>query len=291
MAKGALTIRRQIKSISNTKKMTKAMELVSAAKMRRSVAAAAASRPYAVSAEEVVSYLMPRIEKNMHPLLAERPVRRVGIIAIGTNRGLCGGFNANLAAAAHGQIARLKSEGVHIELYTLGRRIRDYCMRYGHSITADFPKEDITRSVTDILPLASVIIRTYSEGALDRVFLVFTEFLSTVRQQATVRQLLPFGAFRPLSEEKEELLSQVVFEPSPSDVVSHMLPRILETHLYQAVLDSEASEHSARMLAMHNASEAATDMLSDLRLTYNQARQAAITQEIAEISSGKAALE
>ncbi len=287
MAKGTLKIRRQIRSIGNTKKMTKAMELVSASKMRRSTSALLAARPYARAAEEVVEYLAARADAKLHPLLQSRTVKNLGIIVVGTNRGLCGGFNANVAAKVSEIVREHTAQGARaIELFTFGKRGREYCARLGHTVTADFPKSDVTRSVLDIAPVIATIVERYQKGTLDKIMLVTTRYVSSVSQRPFAKQLLPF-----FSEKHAGNLEQALFEPAELSVLEYMIPRLLETVVYRAVLESEASEHSARMLAMHNASEAATDMLFDLQLAYNQIRQAAITQEIAEISSGRAALE
>ncbi len=280
--------------------MTKAMELVSASKMRKAIAATLATRPYARHAGSILQYVSSqRSGEQSHPLLEIRPVKKVGIIVVSTNKGLCGGFNAALAALVKKRIAEEQHQGaVSCEIFTIGKRARDLLARFGVSLTADFPKKDITTSITDVLPLIHTVTKRYIEGTLDRVVLVYTDFISSARQKPTSQAFLPFL----LEEEEGELeapssgarmkeLAQCIYEPSPDQVLQYVIPRLLEAQLFQAVLESEASEHSARMVAMHNASEAATDILSDLRLTYNQIRQSGITQEIAEIASGRAALE
>jgi F-type H+-transporting ATPase subunit gamma len=295
MSKGALTIRRQIRSITNTKKMTKAMELVSASKMRKAVSATLATRPYASAAGALLAYLAPHADRKLHPLLQERERKNIGIVMISTNRGLCGGFNNALAQAVFKIAERERALGVEkVELVTAGRRGRDICARFGSvPLIADFEKRDVTTSVQDIAPIIYTVVQKYTAAEWDACYLVTTDFVSSVRQQVVEKMLLPFRveADQNEIERTRELFAPFMFEPSDEQVLRYIIPRILETQVYQAVLESEASEHSARMLAMHNASEAATDMLAGLRLTYNQARQAAITQEIAEISSGKAALE
>lgn len=292
MPSGSLAIKRQIKSTTNTKKMTKAMELVSASKMRKSIGAVLSARPYADAATELLAYLAPRADKKLHVLLQERKVKRVGVILISSNRGLCGGFNANLSQAIGALAQEEKDHGAEsVELFTLGRRGREYASRSGHTITADFLKSDVTRSVVDIMPLIHTVVEKFEKGELDKVMVVYTHFYSTMRQKPVTFQLVPFSApdFSPSANQRD--FAQFLFEPTDAQVLSYILPRLLETKVYKAVLESEASEHSARMMAMHNASESATDLLFDLQLSYNQARQAAITQEIAEISSGRAALE
>lgn len=298
MAKGTLAIRRQIKSIRNTKKVTKAMEMVSAAKMRKAVAAVQATRPYASGAWDLLRHLSPHADKKLHPLLQERAVKRVGIVVVNTNRGLCGGFNNVLVQNVVKLAEREKKEsGAQIELMTLGKRSRDMLVRFGYPIVADFVKKDITVSVWDILPLIHLIVEKYEKQEYDRVYLVYTDFISSVKQKAITKQLLPFGLFENDANQKEgvdvakDAFAEFLFEPGEGEVLDYIIPRLLESQVFQAVLESEASEHSSRMLAMHNATEAASDFLSDLQLAYNQIRQAGITQEIAEISSGRAAME
>lgn len=277
--------------------MTKAMELVSAAKMRKAIAAVLATRPYATFARDVLRYLASRTaDASLHPLLEVRPVKKAGFIVVSTNRGLCGSFNATLALTVRQKMARVKEEGASsTEVLSMGKRARDILARTGTNIAADFLKKDITTQVADILPLAHMVMKRYAEKELDRVYLAYTDYISSVKQKPVCVQLLPLelgsGIDVPSADGRQKELAGMLFEPSETQVLSYVIPRLLEVQLFQAVLESEASEHSSRMLAMHNASEAATDILSDLRLAYNQIRQAGITQEIAEISSGRAALE
>lgn len=274
--------------------MTKAMELVSAAKMRKSILAALATRPYATFAWDVLRYLAMRTnDASLHPLLQARSVKNVGIVAVSANKGLCGSFNASLAACVRHEMSAAKEHGaLSFEILSMGKRCRDILARAGTKISADFVKKDITTSIVDVLPLAHTIIKRYMDGELDRVYLAYTDYISSVKQKPVCKIILPIEmGSDSISQSEFVELAGVLFEPSETRVLSYVIPRILEIQLFQAVLESEASEHSARMLAMHNASHAATDMLSDLRLTYNQIRQAGITQEIAEISSGRAALE
>jgi len=297
MAKGTLAIRRQIKSIRNTKKVTKAMEMVSAAKMRKAISAVQSTRPYAHGAWDLLRHLAPHADRKLHPLLQERPVKRVGIIMVSTNRGLCGGFNNILVQQVVKLAEKEKVSGAHVELITLGKRARDMIARFGYLLAADFVKKDITHAVWDVLPLIHLITEKYEKQEYDKVYLAYTDFISSVKQKATIKQLLPFDPFVQDADQedgaslKKESFAEFLFEPGESEVLDYMIPRLLEMQVFQAVLESEASEHSSRMIAMHNATESATDFLADLQLTYNQIRQAGITQEIAEISSGRAALE
>ncbi len=276
------------------------MELVSASKMRKATAAVLATRPYATHAADVLNYLSSKNSgEQLHGLLAVRPVKKVGIIVISTNKGLCGGFNSALVTLVKNIIAEEKKRGAQsCELFTMGKRARDILARSNVKLTADFPKSDITTSISDVLPLIHTVTKQYIEGTLDRVLLGYTDYISSAQQKPTCQQLLPFlieeessDTVLPRSAERMKELAGVIYEPSPDQVLHYVIPRLLEARMFQAVLESEASEHSARMVAMHNATDAASDMLSDLRLTYNQIRQAGITQEIAEIASGRAALE
>ena len=272
--------------------------MVSATKMRKAVAAVQATRPYASGAWDLLCHLSPHADKKSHLLLQERPIKRVGIVVVSTNRGLCGGFNNVLVQKVVKLAEKEKQEsGAQIELMTLGKRSRDMLVRFGYPIVADFVKKDMTVSVWDILPLIHLIVEKYEKQEYDRVYLVYTDFISSVRQKVLVKRLLPFDLFENDASQEEGVVSkkepfaEFLFEPGESEVLEYIIPRLLESQVFQAVLESEASEHSSRMMAMHHATEAASDFLSDLSLAYNRIRQAGITQEIAEISSGRAAME
>jgi len=295
MPSSTISIRRQIRSITNTRKVTKAMELVSASKMRKAVAAVLATRPYAKAAMEVLGRIGKKTSGEIsHPLLEVRPVKKIAILAIGSNRGLCGGFNSLLGSAIVRKIPR-NTQGVKV--ITLGRRIRDIVARMGYTMEADFVKQDITKKVDDVVPAVKMLIDGYTTGEYDQVLLAYTDFFSVIKQVSTVVQLLPFELSKHADSEegiqdlKKSESSEYLFEPDPETVLAQLLPRLIEAQVFQAVLESEASEHSARMMAMKNATSAAKDLLDDLRLSYNQVRQAGITQEIAEISAGRLAVE
>lgn len=271
--------------------------------MRKAVAAVLATRSYARCAWDLLQHLASRADRALHPLLAVRPVRRCAVVIISSNRGLCGSFNTQLALKGIEAIRRAQDQGAqHVDIITFGRRARDTVARHGYAIHADFPKADITTSVSDIAGIIHLITRGYANGSLDRVDIVSSAFVSSVKQQIESWQLLPLitdhtarsGITEAATNEggnDTTDFSQFVFEPSEQHVLGHIIPRLLETQIFQAVLETEASEHSARMMAMHNATEAASDMVGELELTYNRVRQSAITQEIAELSAGRAALE
>lgn len=306
-------ILRRIKSVKNTKKMTKAMELVSAAKMRRAIEAVLATRTYAnLSWLTVLNVAkMGEKDKNIHELLNDRKdVKKVAVILITSNRGLCGGYNSSIINKT------LRSVEMHKDLshefIFLGRRGEKLHKRYGYDAAASFAKADVAQQVADVLPVAKLAIDDYLAGKYDKVMVAYTDFISSMKQVPRVKQLLPLrleteddylgiigpeaeaGMTQDILKEKQEKYfhnRSYEFEPSPQEVLDEMIPRLLEVQLFQALLEANASEHSARMMAMRSASDAADDMVKSLTLTYNKARQAGITQEISEIAGGAAALE
>lgn len=303
MATGTKIIKRRLKSIKNTRKITKAMELVAASKMKRAVDKVLATRPYSNLAWDTVLRLVKKVNTKSHPLLTSRKeIKKIGIILISSNRGLCGGFNSQAAGRVLKSIGSLKSiyPTAEISLITLGRKGGEALIHAGISIVADFKKEDIVSEVEEVLPVAKIIMNDYLTGKYDRVFIVYTDFVSSLKQVPRVKQILPLEKIpdemlggvknQPADLEMTEE-HEYIFEPSPDKVLADILPRLVEIQLFQALLESNASEHSARMLAMRNASDAASDMIYDLTLSFNKARQASITQEISEISAGKAVLE
>lgn len=291
-------IRRRIKSIKSTRQITKAMELVSAAKMRRAQQQALATRTYASLAWELIQNLSDKTDPRIHRLLRRsQETKKAGIVLITSNRGLIGGFNNNIINAA---LAAARAEK-HVEFITLGKKGLAVVRKRGFAIAAEFEKKDAVFSVLDIRPLSKLLIEDFINGKYDKVILVYMEFVSTLRQKPRVNELLPLsrqtfmnrGEFADDEDDRElkyEEPSHYLFEPTPDQVLEVLLPRLLEMQIYQAVLETNAAEHSARMVAMKNASDAASDLVDELTLEYNQIRQAAITKEISEIVSGQLAL-
>ncbi len=278
-------IRRRIRSVKSTAKITKAMEMVAGSKMRRAQQRVIAARPYAEKMREVLSDLaaQPLSAEALHPLLQQRTVQRVAVIHITADRGLCGGLNANMNRRTG---AFVLDQKLPTSLITVGRRGRDFMLRYGRDVRADFSQLGDYPDLVDILPIARVVIDDYQAGAIDQVYLAYTQFINTAVQRPLIRLLLPieparFEGRRP---------SEYIYEPSPAAVLAKLLPRFVEMQVYHAVLESVASEFSARMVAMRNATEAAKDMIESLTLTYNKVRQETITKELSEISAGAAAL-
>jgi F-type H+-transporting ATPase subunit gamma len=278
-------IRRRIRSVKNTSQITKAMEMVSAVKMRRAQDLVAASRPYAEKMTELIAGLarLTVDADSVDPLLVQRPINRVGLILVTADRGLCGSLNANAIRAA----ARAMVEaGVPVDALAIGRRGRDWLARHGANLIAEVTGLSERPRVLDVLPITRVALDGYRSGQIDQVNIVYNRYLSATRQEVVRRQILPVV---PPSDGDAGLIDYIM-EPSAPEVLSTLLPRYVETEVYQAVLDAVASEHSARMLAMHNATQNAREVVQELTLTYNKARQAGITTEILEIAAGAEAL-
>jgi len=291
------------------------MEMVAAAKMRKAVASVLATRDYANLAWATILHLSGKTDSSLHPLLLKQNgAKKIALILISSNRGLCGAFNMNVTQKAIDSIKKHEKDVDNTDIIAFGSKGRDLIRANKYNIVADFKKQDITLNVNDVSAISQMIIKDFIDKKYDKVFVAFTDFVSSMNQKPRIKQLLPIiqqpddylgvvGKSSGIETTKEfieekaqrylqkgEYKYEYVFEPSPERVLEHMLPRLIEMQIYQAVLESEASEHSSRMMSMKNASESAAEMISELTLTYNRARQAGITQEIAEISSGAAAL-
>lgn len=278
-------IRRRIRSVKNTSQITKAMEMVSAVKMRRAQELVSASRPYAEKMAELIGGLarLTASADEIDPLLVQRPLQRAGLIVITGDRGLCGSLNANAIRAA----ARfILDSAVPVDSLAIGRKGRDWLVRHDGNVIAETTGLTERPRLLDVAPITTVAINGYREGRFDQVSIVYNRFVSTSKQEVVVRQLLPVV---PPAEEEPGLIDYI-FEPDAPTVLAHLLPRYVEIEVYQAVLEAVASEHSARMIAMNNATRNAKDVVQELTLTYNKARQASITKEILEIAAGAEAL-
>lgn len=293
-------IKRRLRSISSTRQITKAMELVAAAKMRRAVQAVQSSRSYASLAWTTVQNLAQRTDRRLHALLRRnKSIRRKAILLITSNRGLCGGFNQQVTKLAIEKYQATVKEGIPVDFIVMGRRGRDVLLRQGLPIVAEFEKQDVVSNAAEIFPVARLLIDDYKAEKYDRVWVAYTDFKSALKQEAVMRQLLPIEKRKAVigsagsGDEVDEgtAMGEYLFEPTPDEVLGLMLQSIVEMQIYQAVLESNASEHSARMMAMRNASDNAEEYMSDLQLFYNQARQANITRDLAEISASRAVLE
>ncbi|MEI7425907.1 MAG: ATP synthase F1 subunit gamma [Candidatus Moraniibacteriota bacterium] len=315
----ARDIKRRIKSINNTKKITRAMEMVSAAKMRRSVANVVGIRPYAHSAWSVLTNLTRAFKDHHKGLLEVREVKSVLVIAITSNRGLCGSFNAQVAKKIKDEItnpeklkvnrignkkieSNIPNNELRIDFITIGKKGEAMVRRLGKEVVATFPELTYLPKIEDVRAVAKIVIADYLEKKYDKVAVIYTDFVSAINQQTKIRQILPVSKVDLEKQIAEmDILAKEVglkepeieykIEPSPKELLDYIFPRLIEMQIYHAILESNASKESSRMLAMRNATDAAGEMADGLTLAYNQLRQAKITQEIAEISAGKATLE
>lgn len=312
-------IQRRIKSVNNTGKITRAMEMVSAAKMRKSTESVLRIRAYAHAAWSVLTNLARSFDQYKHGLLEVREVRSVLIVAVTSNRGLCGAFNSHIMKKIKEEIdhpeklkinrigekkieSTVADEDLKIDFITVGRRGEGLVSKLGKEIIASFPELTYLPGIDEVRPLAKVVMDEYRDKKYDKVVIAYTDYISAVTQEPKIRQLLPiskvdlekqiaemdniakeYGLKKPLTEYK--------VEPTPKKVLTYVFPRLIEMQLYHAILESNASKESARMVAMKNATDAAKEMSANLTLAYNQIRQSKITQEIAEISAGTAAVE
>ncbi|MCK5902436.1 MAG: F0F1 ATP synthase subunit gamma [Cocleimonas sp.] len=284
---GLKEIRSQIGSIQNTKKITKAMEMVAASKMRRAKERMQASRPYADKMRQVVSHMANGQLEYKHPYTQEREtVKRVGYIIVSTDRGLCGGLNGNLFKKALQDIANWKEQSVDVEIAVFGSKGLAAFRRYG--VVADNIQMGDQPHINDMVGTIKVMLDAYAKGEIDRLFLVENEFVNSMTQQPKVTQLIPI-----VPSELEVLNYQwdYLYEPESKVVIDTLMTRYIESLVYQAVVENVACEMSARMVAMKSATDNAGGMIDKLKLKYNKARQASITQEISEIVSGAAAVE
>ena len=281
----------QIRSVQNTQKITKAMEMVAASKMRKSQDRMAASRPYAETMRKVIGHLAHGNLEYKHPYLEDRDVKRVGYLVVSTDRGLCGGLNANLLKKFFAQVQEYQQQGVAVETVCLGSKGLAACQRIGLNVVASATNlGDTPRLETLVGPLTE-LFQSYQKHQLDVIHLVYSGFVNTMRQEPRLETLLPIGesALEGVSE-SSDYSWDYRYEPSPTAVLEYLVRRYLESVVYQALSDNMASEQAARMVAMKAATDNAGNAIKELRLVYNKSRQAAITTELSEIVAGAAAV-
>ena len=299
----ARDIKQRIRGVKSTGKITRAMEMIYAVKMRKAVAAVLAIRPYAESAIHVLKQLSGIVHEK-HPLLAERPIKKELYVVISSNRGLCGAFNAQVLKKLR-QVIREDADRKQV-FVTIGKKgetaVRRMLARANdgtQGIIASFPDVLASPTAEMMRPVARVLMEEFTSGRVDRVVMVYTDFLSVMSQEVKVRALLPVAlkdtkkALNEMNgkEKQPQGAAEYLIEPKPATVLERMIPQLIEMELYHAILESNASQESARMLAMRNATDAAKEMADDYTLAYNQLRQQKITQEIAELSAGMAAVQ
>lgn len=280
---GVRDIRRRIRSVANMQQITKAMKMVAAAKLRKAQEKVVASRPYAKQIQDVLARLAQAQTDVRHPLLEERPVRKIGYILVTSDRGLCGGFNANLTRMTRGVLEEKRD--VNTGLVAVGRKGNDYFNRRKVEIITRFIGLGDNPDYSQARKIANEVINLYTNRELDEVYLVYSKFVSVLTQEPTMVKVLP------IESPKEKVGGNYIFEPSPQEMLEKMLPNYIESQIFSALIESKASEQGARMTAMDSATENAKEMIAKLTLVMNRARQAAITKEISEIVGGAAALE
>ncbi len=287
-------IRGRISSIRNISQITRAMELVAASRMKRAQDAILAARPYADELHEALARVTAMVGEELDPLLARRPVHRIGLIVMTTDRGLAGALDANTVRAALRYITQHASDDagkrVEVEAITVGRKGRDQLRRAGVPIAAQFPRLGDRPQFSDVTPIARLVTEDFLAEKYDEISVVYPQFVSTLTQHASVLTILPVAPPEELQGDEADRTDEYLFEPSPEAVLSRLLPHYVAIDLYRAVLEANASEQSARMIAMRSATDNAGELISDLTLVYNKSRQATITREMIEIASGAEAL-
>jgi len=283
-------IRRRIKSVRNTAQITKAMQMIAAAKMRKAQQRALDARPYAQMLNRVLVSLSKNTEDDLHPLLQARPVKRTLVYVVATDKGLCGGLNTNLFREVQ------QFDPATTDFIATGRKAADFLARTKRNLLADFPMRD-TPEYGEIKPVAHYIIEKFLAGDCDRAVVLYTDFVNTLTQIPSAHEILPISSFQmggqaaaTASSAEEDAMSAFKFEPSPQEVLNSLLPFYVGNELYAMILNARASEQSARMVAMKNATDNAKSLIKDLTLEYNKIRQAAITTEILEISTAQIAM-
>jgi F-type H+-transporting ATPase subunit gamma len=280
-------IRTKIKSVRNTQKITSAMEMVAASKMRRTQDRMAESRPYAEKIRQVVGHMAHANPEYRSVYMVEREVRRIGYIVVSTEKGLCGGLNVNEFRALVKDMKGWHEQGVEIDLALIGRKAQSFFRSYGGNVVATIEGIGEQPRVEELIGGVQVMLRAYEEGRIDRLFVVYNTFVNTMTQEPTILQLAPLP---PVDEQEYRHSWDYLYEPEARELVEGLIRRYIESQVYQAVVENSACEQAAKMIAMKNATENAGKLIDDLQLLYNNARQAAITQEIAEIVGGASAV-
>jgi F-type H+-transporting ATPase subunit gamma len=291
-------LKRRIRSVKNIAQVTRAMQMVAASRMRRAQEQVLATRPYSAKAWELLIHLAAQQSTNraIHPLLTRRdPILATAIVLITSDKGLCGAYNSNIIRTT---LHFMQDLSQPVRLVTVGRRGRDFMIRHGGHVIAEFADLPARPSLLDITPIARTVIDDFLEGYHDEVYLAYTDFINTLTQKPTIRRILPItpelvtGSVMSeyMAETPLHLTGEYIYEPDPYTILEAVLPRFTELQIYQAVLESLASEHSARMVAMRNATNNANELIDDLTLSYYRARQEAITKEMLDIAGGAEAL-
>ena len=280
-------IRKRISSVKSTQQITKAMKMVAAAKLRRAQEAIVQARPYAIRLVETIGQLASRAEGDAHELLIRRPVKKAMLLVVTSDRGLCGGFNTNIARAAQKTFAQRTEEGQEVAIATIGRKAKEYFAHRGYTLDHVFADVWPSPGVEKAREVARTMVEGYLSGGFDELVIIYNEFKSAISQKVVTETLLPI---EPEEVEGLDFPVDYIYEPDRDTMLGHILPLFVDIQIYRALLESQASEMGARMTAMEAATSNAAEMISDLTLLFNRARQAAITSELIEIISGAEAL-
>jgi F-type H+-transporting ATPase subunit gamma len=286
---GEKEIRSKIASVKNMQKITSAMEKVAASKIRKAQKQMEESRPYAQRIRRVIGHLSYANPDYKHPFLLEREAKRVGLIVISTDRGLCGGLNANLFKTVIGEIAKWQGEGVEVDLALVGAKAVQFFRRMGGNVVGTATHLGDRPSVNDLIGAITLMLQAYEDGTIDRLFLVHNEFVSAMSQKPEVTTLLPVSQI-DLGDESLQEHWDYIYEPDAGELLDEVLTRYIESQVYRGAVENFACEMAAKMVAMKSATDNAGEIIEKLQLDYNKARQAAITQEISEIVGGAAAV-
>lgn len=282
---GAKEIRSKIASIKKTQKITRAMEMVAASKMRKTQDRMRASKPYAAKIYDVVRHIARATSEYRHPFMVTREIKRIGVIVVTSDRGLCGGLNTNLLREAIRVFRPWHDEGKEIDLCVIGRKGQAFFKRVGGRLIAAADQLGDKPGVKDLIGVVKVMLDAFDQGEIDALHIIYNEFVNTMTQRPTVKQLLPL----PLAEEDSKTLGHYwdyIYEPEAKELLDALLERYIELQVYQAVVENIACEQAAKMIAMKSATDNAGELIKEFQLAYNKARQAAITQELAEIVGG-----
>ncbi|MBS7780404.1 F0F1 ATP synthase subunit gamma [Acidovorax sp. CCYZU-2555] len=283
-------IRGKIKSVENTKKITKAMEMVAASKMRKAQERMLAARPYSEKIRNIAAHLGQANPEYVHPFMQVNESNKVGVIVVTTDKGLCGGMNTNVLRVVTAKLRELQDQGISSEAVAIGSKGLGFLNRVGAKVVSHVTGLGDTPHLENLIGPVKVLLDAYAEGKISKVYLSYTRFINTMKQESVMEQLLPLSSAQMQAEQTSGTSWDYIYEPDAQTVIDELLVRYVESLIYQAVADNMASEQSARMVAMKAATDNAGSVISELKLVYNKTRQAAITTELSEIVAGAAAV-
>ena len=283
-------IRGKIKSVENTKKITKAMEMVAASKMRKAQERMLAARPYSEKIRNIAAHLGQANPEYVHPFMQVNESKKVGVIVVTTDKGLCGGMNTNVLRVVTAKLRELQDQGISSEAVAIGSKGLGFLNRVGAKVVSHVTGLGDTPHLENLIGPVKVLLDAYAEGKISKVYLSYTRFINTMKQESVMEQLLPLSSAQMQAEQTSGTNWDYIYEPDAQTVIDELLLRYVESLVYQAVADNMASEQSARMVAMKAATDNAGNVISELKLVYNKTRQAAITTELSEIVAGAAAV-